>query len=352
MAKKGKDSHLLVIRLSAMGDVAMLVPVFTALFKAYPNLRISLLTKIQFAPIFKDFENITVITADVKGKHKGLFGLFRLFKTLKSLRIDAVADTHNVLRSNILKVLFKINAIPVVQINKGRQEKKALTRTRDKVFKPLKTAHERYADLFGQLGYTINLEQGEPLKKLIIPKEVQGGIGDVAKKRIGIAPFAAHQGKMYPLDLMEKVIGELVAQGDYTILLFGGGKQEEKLLDGIAKKIGPQVINVAGKYSFNEELILLSNLNVMVAMDSGNGHLAANYGVPVITLWGVTHPYAGFAPFGQKESYRILVDRSKYPMIPTSIYGNTFPKGYEDAMRTIVPKTVANKVNELLTGAS
>ena len=56
---------------------------------------------------------------------------------------------------------------------------------------------------------------------------------------------------------------------------------------------------MAGKYKFKEELALISNLDLMVSMDSSNGHLAAIYGVPIVTLWGVTHPFLGFAPFGQ-----------------------------------------------------
>ena len=57
-------------------------------------------------------------------------------------------------------------------------------------------------------------------------------------------------------------------------------------------------------------------------MDSGNGHLAAMYGIPVITVWGVTHPYAGFAPFLQPEENSITADREQFPLIPTSVYGN------------------------------
>jgi ADP-heptose:LPS heptosyltransferase len=78
-------------------------------------------------------------------------------------------------------------------------------------------------------------------------------------------------------------------------------------------------------------------------MDSGNGHLAAMYGVPTVSLWGVTHPYAGFAPFKQ-ESNCLLSDRTQYPAIPTSIYGNKVPEGYEDVMRTVLPETIVTKM--------
>ena len=84
-------------------------------------------------------------------------------------------------------------------------------------------------------------------------------------------------------------------------------------------------------------------------MDSANGHLAANYGVPVITLWGVTHPYAGFYPFQQPETNWLLSDRGKYPLIPTSVYGNKVPKGYENVMNTISETDVLLKIEEVLS---
>jgi ADP-heptose:LPS heptosyltransferase len=83
-------------------------------------------------------------------------------------------------------------------------------------------------------------------------------------------------------------------------------------------------------------------------MDSGNAHIAAMLGVQVITLWGATHPYAGFVPFNQPISNSLVSDREKYPLLPTSVYGNKKVAGYEDAMRTISPDMVVNKVNRLI----
>ena len=100
--------------------------------------------------------------------------------------------------------------------------------------------------------------------------------------------------------------------------------------------------------SLSEELALISNLDLMVSMDSGNGHLAAMFGVPVITIWGVTHPYAGFAPFNQPESNSLTADREAFPMIPTSVYGNKLPEGYDKAMKTIPPALVYERILQVL----
>ncbi|QLG47235.1 glycosyltransferase family 9 protein [Costertonia aggregata] len=331
-----------------MGDVAMTVPVLMALVAKYPGLKVTVLTKAFFMPIFSQIHNVTVHSVDVKKSHKGLLGLYRLYKELKPLNIQAVADLHNVLRSNILKFFFQFSKTPFLQIDKGRAEKKALTSLKNKVFEPLKTTHQRYADVFGELGFPIDFKQPCTLSREHLPKSVSGIVGDDAGlKRIGIAPFAAFKGKMYPLHLMEKVLDRLNNSEKYQIILFGGGKEEQKQLEAWEDTFS-NCINIVGKLSFADELSLISNLNGMLAMDSGNAHLAAMYGVPVITLWGVTHPYAGFAPFGQSNTNMLLSNREKYPLIPTSIYGNTMPNGYEKAIETISPDSIVSKIAFLL----
>ena len=83
-------------------------------------------------------------------------------------------------------------------------------------------------------------------------------------------------------------------------------------------------------------------------MDSGNGHLAAMFGVPVLTIWGVTHPAAGFAPIHQPKEFQILPDLEKYPLIPTSIYGNKYPDGYLNCFNTIAPEEIVDTIKKCL----
>jgi len=341
------DTHILVIRLSAMGDVAMTVPVLRTFREAYPNVKITVLTRKFFEPIFSGIKNLDVYHADVEGKHKGVLGLSKLSRELRKLKITAVADLHNVLRSNILKKFFALHRIKVVQIDKGRAEKKALTRSQNKVFKELKTTHQRYADVFGQLGYPIDLQNHVFPPKTELSPEILELTTNSSKKWLGIAPFAQYDSKVYPLELMVDVIEQLDAEGGYEIFLFGGGKKEVDILNNIGSKY-QHVTNVAGKLSFENELKLIANLDAMLSMDSGNAHLSAMFGVPTITLWGVTHPFAGFMPFGQPMEHAILPNLATYDKIPTSIYGNKLPAGYEEVMHSIKPETVVNSILELI----
>ncbi|MEC3963984.1 glycosyltransferase family 9 protein [Flagellimonas halotolerans] len=343
MDKKGKETHILLIRLSAMGDVAMAVPVIRALTEKYPQIQLTVLTKKPFMPIFNGLRNVQVKEADVKKRHKGLMGLWRLYKELKLLQFDAVADLHNVLRSRVLKKYFALESIPFAQIEKGRKEKKALTRPKNKVFGQLKSTHQRYADVFANLGFPIDLSIAKPLERVQLSEKVLELVQQGTKKWVGIAPFAAHEGKMYPLKSTEEIIKTINDTDKYKILLFGGGTKEVEVLERLAATY-KSTLCMAGKLNLSEELQLISNLDVMLSMDSGNAHMAANYGIPVVTLWGVTHPYAGFYPFGQPLENALMADRVAYPLIPTSVYGNKVPEGYENAMKTIHPQEVLEKL--------
>jgi len=351
-----KPKHILVIRLSAMGDVAMIVPVLRVFTTEYPEVKLTVLTREFFTPFFRDLVNVTVYPADLKGKHKGVLGLYKLSKELKNppfasvtssavekslLKINAIADLHNVLRTNILKYFFL--GKPYVQIDKGRAEKKALVS--GQTFQQLKTTHERYADVFRKLGFPLDLSNPSFQKRVELNSKTVSLIGTDSKKWIGIAPFAAHESKMYPLELMEKVIEEL--SKTHKVLLFGGGKKEIEILDNFQNKY-ENVFNLAGKLSLDEELDVISNLDVMLSMDSGNAHMAAMLGIKVVTIWGVTHPYSGFTPFNQPEDFTLLSDREQFPLIPTSIYGNKYPKGYGEASRSIVPDKIIKKVESIL----
>ncbi|CAM2855459.1 glycosyltransferase family 9 protein [Flavobacterium frigoris] len=335
------------MRLSAMGDVAMTVPVLRAFVNQYPEVKLTVISRPFFKPFFEGISNIAFFAFDENERHKGLRGLLRLFKDVKKLDIDAFADLHNVLRSKLVRTLFALSGKKTAYTDKGREGKKALTRADNKIFQPLSTVFERHTKVFEELGFPIDLSTSVFPKKANLDKETVNLIGTDNKKLIGIAPFAQYDSKVYPLDLMQEVIRQLSDNQNYKVVLFGGGKKEMEILDSLSDS-KDNVINMAGKIKFQQELQLISTLDVMLSMDSGNAHIAAMLGVKVITLWGATHPYAGFGSFNQPLSNSLVSDRERYPMLPTSVYGNKKVEGYEDAMRTITPEKVVFSVQSQL----
>ena len=164
------------------------------------------------------------------------------------------------------------------------------------------------------------------------------------KNRINKINFLKKEYKKVNIEVID-LTKEL--QKESKVLLFGGGSDEVKKLEAIASKYA-NVFCVAGKFSLEQELDIISNLKVMLSMDSSNGHMAAMLGVKVVTLWGVTHPNAGFAPFNQLEANNLLSDQEKFSKIPTSIYGNSYPEGYEFAMQTITVESIVKTVQDNL----
>jgi len=349
------------MRLSAMGDVAMTVPVLRAFAQQSRSLgteiKITVISRPFFKPFFEGIPNVSFFAFDEKNRHKGFVGLLRLFQDLNGLNIDAFADLHNVLRSKVVRTLFALSGIKTAQVDKGRAEKAALTRAENKIFKPVPTMFERHAKVFKELGFTVDLSSRSfgmtfPEKAVLSNDILQMLVGnekipDLWGIKIGIAPFAQYDSKVYPLDLMQQVIDQLAENPKNKILLFGGGKKEIELLESLSKDKN-NVVVVAGQLNFRQELQLISNLDVMLSMDSGNAHIAAMLGVKVITLWGATHPFAGFSPFNQPLEHALVSDRNLFPKLPTSVYGNKIVEGYEDAMRTISVQSVVEKINAVV----
>ena len=332
--------------MSAMGDVAMTVPVIRAFVEQNTSVKITVVSRPFFKPFFDGIPNVNFFAVDVKGRHKGFLGLLKLYSDIKKLNIDAVADLHNVLRSQIIRTLFALSGKKIAFTDKGRAEKRALTRAENKIFKPIKSMVERHVDTFKKLGFNVDLLNPKFPQKATLSADILKITGEEGNQKwIGIAPFAQYESKVYPQDLMQQVIDKLASNTNNKIFLFGGGNKEIEILNSFTNG-KENIINVAGKLKLPQELNLISNLDVMLSMDSGNAHIAAMLGIKVITLWGATHPFAGFAPFNQPLENCLVSDREKFPQLPTSVYGNKKVNGYQNAMRSISPQNVIDLIDK------
>ncbi|MEO6546345.1 MAG: glycosyltransferase family 9 protein [Ferruginibacter sp.] len=309
--------HILVIRFSSMGDVAMIVPVIKNVLQQNPLLKVTVVSNEIFQPLFNGLERCSFHPAFLKKQHKGAVGLFRLYQQINSVnKITAIADLHSVLRSHLLTTFFRLSGIKTAVLVKGRPQKKQLTRKKDKICRQLTTMHERYAAVFRKFGLPLQLEKSTPIfNTQPVPPALQA-IFSSGKKVIGVAPFAQYIEKMYPIAKMKTVVAQLAAANN-TVLLFGG-PYESAILQQWEQDIF-SVFNIAGKYAFKDELAIISNLDVMVSMDSANMHLASLFKVRVVSIWGATHPFAGFYGWAQDKSNIVEIDLY---CRPCSVFGN------------------------------
>jgi len=340
--------HILVIRLSAPGDVAMTVPVLHSFQKAYPSVKLTILTNARLAPLFQGL-NATLFFAETKTVHKGFAGLFKLFRGLnaanKNFPVDAVADLHNVLRSQIIRNLYRLKGVRTAFIDKGRAGKKELTRKENKVLQQLPTSFERYRDVFQKIGFPFLFDFKSIFsEKPVLKENIVALTGEKNEKWIGIAPFAAYREKMYPLEKTKNVIEQLQHISNAKIIFFGSPSDAE-VLNNWEKKF-PGTVNIAGRLSLSDELLLMANLDVMVSMDSANMHFASLVNVPVVSIWGATHPYAGFLGWNQQMENTV---QAELCCRPCSVFGNK-PCYRSDwaCMNLILPSTVSDKVNNIL----
>lgn len=332
-----KQAKILIVRLSALGDVAMTIPVIYSMARRYPHTEIHVLTRPFMASLFVNPPaNVTVIKADFKGSHKGIKGTLKLLKMLAAERYSAVADFHNVLRSWIIDAAMKLRGAGIAMVDKRRSHRRRLLKGGDEERYDF---INRYEDTLGRLGFTVKTDFDG------IFKEKSGALPvSIADGSVGIAPFARYLNKTYPPEMMKEVVRMLSEKG-IPVYLFGARGNEAAMLESWAREMGG-VISVAGKFTLDVELSLMSRLSLMVSMDSANQHLAALTGIPVLTIWGSTAPVCGFNPYGQPAENSLIAG---IECQPCSIAGAVdCPRGTFECLHGITPQTIVKRITSML----
>ena len=288
------------MRFSALGDVAMLSPVVREYALQHPEDSVTVLSVPFCAPLFEDIApNVSFLGRAVKTQYRGIMGLFRLFKELHAMHFDRIVDAHDVLRTKVLRQYFRLSGYEVRVINKHRSERRQLTaEPGKKVLQQLPTSFENYAEaLWG--GDFSGLSGTAGYSGLSSDSGFSGYSG-----YSGLSSYSGDSGPLPP----------------------GGGR-----------------VGAVGRTSgLAAELELMRGLDVMLSMDSANMHLASLVGTRVVSVWGATHPYAGFLGWGQRAEDCVQKD---LPCRPCSIYGSK-PCRYGDyrCLNSITPEEIVKAV--------
>ena len=317
----------------------MTIPVISILRTKYPKIKITVLTTKFFSVLFNQIPNINFVY--FQPKHKTIAGLFKLSREINKIKPDQIIDLHDVLRTKILRFFLMDKIGNTHVLNKGRKEKLSLIKGSS--LTQLKSMHQRYSDVFSSLNINIDLDDFVHYNKINIDKNKYGFTS--SDKLIGIAPFAGHSCKEYSiknilslLDLLDKT---------YQILIFGApGKEEKKIIQLCNNKSNRHVIS--SKYLLEEQMAITSNLDVMISMDSANGHIASLFGINVITIWGATHPYTGYSAFRQPNKNAIIPDLVDFPNLPVTIYGSKCPPNYLEAINSIRPEKILERLDQII----
>jgi ADP-heptose:LPS heptosyltransferase len=334
--------------MSAMGDVALTTPVLKGIREQYPDIEVLLLTRPVFKPFFSSINGLGLFSPDLGDRHAGLSGLMRLYRDIKRQgTIDHVIDLHDVLRSKLLRLFFRLSGVPVSVINKGRSEKKGIIRGISRI--RLKHSVERYCDVFARAGFTVQPGDGP----WIIPSpdalvKVNEKITASDELNIGVAPYAKHKLKMWPEENMIRLLEMISEKHRSRIWLFGGVEESEKLT-AFKEKV-PGTCKINDGLTLGEELALMSKLDLMIAMDSSNMHMAALVGAKVISIWGGTDPIIGFGAWKQPEEHFVSIPLDILACRPCTIYGKgECRRGDLACMNWLTPEMVLEKIEKILS---
>ena len=131
------------------------------------------------------------------------------------------------------------------------------------------------------------------------------------------------------------------------ILVFGGNEDSDKL--AVFQSKVPHSTSLAGKLTLDEELLFMTKLDLMIAMDSSNMHMAALVGTKVISIWGGTDPLSGFSAWMQPDNFSIRIPVEELTCRPCTIYGKgECKRGDFACMNWLTPEMVFQKIEKLV----
>ena len=271
----------------------MTLPLIYEVALGHPQSHFYFVTRPLMTQLFKACPpNLTAVPYDMSTQGSWRDMLRLACKLHKTYPKATIIDLHDVLRTKILRHTLRLMGHKVVTLRKPRKERKALlSRTpspevpRSLYVTPMLSL---YADTLRRAGLTVG--GGQPI---FIASERQ--------QAIGIAPFAQHKGKIMPQDLLETLIDKFLENfPQHRIILYGAPGKEKEALGATALRKGDRV-GLSQAKGLSAEIDEIATLECMVSMDSANQHIASLVSTPVVSLWGATHPAAGFMAFGQKE---------------------------------------------------
>lgn len=297
----------------------MTIPVIYAVARSYPNDAFTVLTRKPFDELFLERPcNVEVITD----------------KAWKHMHFTHIADLHNVLRSWRIDARMLIRGKRVCMLDKRRSERSNIVKGK----RSSRPFIDRYIDVFSRLGFPIDNTEQPFVLSPNAPKN----------KVVGIAPFARYDNKTYPIEKMKTVAKMLSAEG-CTLYLYGARGKEAGILKQWAEEI-PQCTCVAGQYALKDEPESMRHLDLMIAMDSANGHIAAMAGTRVLTIWGSTTPACGFRAFRQSDEDQVFIG---LPCQPCTIAGSEACKlGTMACLCELTPEVIVERVLEIVNEPS
>jgi ADP-heptose:LPS heptosyltransferase len=282
--------RILIVRLSALGDVALATPALRALRRHYPQARIDWVVDAAYADLLQANPHLSnLIRYERRGEHAGAAGFLRLRQQLARQKYDLVVDLQA--KPKTAALVRSLGAARVVGLRK--RSRSELLRAAVGLDRPLVRAHavDLYLEVLAELGVAssgpaLEVPLTARMRELAAPLGPEPARG--APAWVGLAPGARWATKRWRPERFAEV-GNALAERGHPILLVGGpGDRAELAAVRAALKVPP--VAETGHLPVAGLLGALARLGVLVAGDSGPVHLADALGVPTVALFGPTSP--------------------------------------------------------------
>ncbi len=301
--------RVLIIRFSSIGDIVLCSPVLRNLKNKFPDLKIDVLTKKEFAFVWEGNPYIENILK---------WGDLEDTSIWKQATYDVILDLHNNIRS--LRVKMTRWDCPSIALDKQNFRKMLLVAFKKPVFK-IKSIVERYADMLNMLGieddqlgldfYGVQeFEENTNLSK---------GLANLPETYSAIALGGSFATKQIPLKTYRRFFTSAGAKGPYILL---GGNGDKATADALTEEFPAKCINLTGKLTLGQSAWVVKNAQVLCSGDTGLAHIGAALGVPILWIWGNTTPEFGMlSPVKPNKGAIISMEISNLKCRPCSKLG-------------------------------
>jgi len=345
---------ILLIRLSAIGDILLATPLLRALRAQYPQAQLDFVVKSEYAEILRYHPALnTIYPVNTKN---GWPELMALGRRLFEVDYDVVFDIHKNFRSRYLVQAARPQR--VLRHRKHILRRGLLVHAKINLLQNVPPIYQRYLDAAAPLqispqpladGRWLELflnEQDEREADLaILANHWQPGIPMIA-----LVPGAGYFTKRWPAEFFGRLAVKLIRQR-YQVVVLGGSqdvalaKQIEQVVASTTGNRNP-VINLAGELSLLGSASVVKRCRLLIANDSGLMHVAEAVGTPLVAIFGSTTRELGFFPHRQTSR---VVENLGLSCRPCSHLGfQQCPRGHFRCMREITVEQIWNAAQEML----
>jgi lipopolysaccharide heptosyltransferase I len=308
--------NILIVKLSALGDVVQTIPAFEALRNHYPTAHIAWLVEEGAAELLEYYPGLDQVyvcprKSWLKKLRKPLLwpavclDIIRFFRRLRRCHYDVIIDFQGLLKSAIWMGLAR--GARKIGFDGTREGSWRFLNERLPPYDPDRHALDRYLDVARYLGAkkgsVLAHDPWTPVEEHQFSNRLNIVTRNDGSPLVVCHPVSRWQTKLWPEAKFARLASEMVERLQATVVFTGSAEDRDKIDAVVHEAGGSGIYNWAGTTNLRELAYLCKRATVVISTDSGPMHLAAVLGTPVVALFGPTAPWRT-GPYG--NNHRVL----------------------------------------------